>query len=217
MTDTKTERSFYSSSDMSDLDSSEVDVSDSDLSDPDFIPDKQIDGEKQIDGDKQIDGGKQMVTDKEESQTSSKKSRKRKRNSSRCTCCTCPRHSVKMAKTEKRPLPKGYGYVPWLSLGRIGPYHPSFTNQIGYMTCARCGINGDHWEPFCLNPINDPPEEEAAADPVSWKNILGNFNAKEYLEKQKLKSQGKQKRHVERVVKTNGRLPGRVISRRLCA
>lgn len=54
-----------------------------------------------------------------------------------------------------------------------GHYHELRGDRAHYMSCLRCGMEGDHWDPYCPNPINDPPEsKESGAACLSWKYIL---------------------------------------------
>ena len=71
-----------------------------------------------------------------------------------------------------------------------GHYYEVLSNLVGYMSCLRCGVDGDHWDPYCPNPINDPPEsEETAAARLSWKYILRDFNPKPQIDKE-IETQG---------------------------
>ncbi|PRQ48677.1 putative transcription factor interactor and regulator CCHC(Zn) family [Rosa chinensis] len=134
----------------------------------------------------QIDGGKQMEICKGESQTPcSAKSRKRKRKAHCCCTCHDPK-TRRRAKTRKPALPEGFGYIPMpVRVDKNGNYIPEFSDRVAYMSCRRCGMRGDHWDPFCPNSINDPPDSGEAARVTgrSWNYILRNFNLKEYLDK----------------------------------
>ena len=99
---------------------------------------------------------------------------------------SCPkcrrRRDRRRARTEKPPLPEGYGYLcsQW-GVDADGHYYEVLSDRVGYMSCLRCGVDGDHWDPYCPNPINDPPEsEETAAACLSWKYILREFNKKSH-------------------------------------
>ncbi|KAK9906991.1 hypothetical protein M0R45_002545 [Rubus argutus] len=103
---------------------------------------------------------------------------------------SCPkcrrRRDRRRARTEKPPLPEGYGYLcSGVGVDENGHYYEVRSDLVGYMSCLRCGVDGDHWDPYCPNPINDPPEsEETAAARLSWKYILRDFNRKHQIDKE---------------------------------
>ncbi|PRQ48672.1 putative transcription factor interactor and regulator CCHC(Zn) family [Rosa chinensis] len=147
--------------------------------------------------------GEQTEIDKGESQTPWTKSRKRKQNAHCCCRCHDPK-TRRRAKTRKPPLPEGFGYVPSaVCVDKNGNYIPRFSDRVAYMSCHRCGMKGDHWDPFCPNSINDPPDSGEAAPTrnPSWNYILRNFNLKEYLDK-KNKTDGKPEPPRRKAVKS---------------
>ncbi|KAK9936045.1 hypothetical protein M0R45_012908 [Rubus argutus] len=124
---------------------------------------------------------KEIETHKEEGgKTTHRKSVKQKAPAS-CPKCR-RRRDRRRARTEKPPLPEGYGYLcSGVGVDDNGHYYEVRSDLVGYMSCLRCGVDGDHWDPYCPNPINDPPEsDETAAARLSWKYILRDFNPKSH-------------------------------------
>ncbi|KAK9906985.1 hypothetical protein M0R45_002539 [Rubus argutus] len=123
-------------------------------------------------------------------------------------CPKCRRRGDRArARNEKPPLPKGYGYLTLSSgVDKNGHYFEVRDDRSAYMSCLRCGLEGDHWDPYCPNPINDPPEskEFTAAPCLSWKYILRDFNPKHQIDKE-IETQGGIKIERHRIDDNTGR------------